>query len=63
MYITGYRAGVKTIDAISAVKKHTGKSLLESKQLIEAAIEGKAVELPDDFVLREDLEDLGFRLS
>lgn len=63
MYITGYRAGVKTIDAVIAVKKHTGKSMIESKRLIEAAIEGKAVQLPDDFVLREDLEELGFRLS
>jgi ribosomal protein L7/L12 len=63
MYITGYRAGVKTIDAISAVKKHTGKSLLESKRLVEDALEGKPVQLPDDFVLREDLEDLGFKLS
>jgi ribosomal protein L7/L12 len=63
MYITGYRAGVKTIDAVNAVRKHTGKSLLDSKRLIEAAVEGKPVQLPDDFVLREDLEDLGFRLD
>jgi ribosomal protein L7/L12 len=63
MYITGYRAGAKTIDAINAVRKHTGKSLLESKRLIEAAVEGEPVQLPDDFVLREDLEDLGFKLS
>lgn len=63
MYITGYRAGVKATEAISVVRKHTGKSLSESKRLIEDAIEGKPVQLPDDFVLREDLEDLGFRLS
>lgn len=63
MYIIGYRAGVKTIEAISAVKKHTGKSLLESKRLVEDALEGKPVQLPDDFVLREDLEDLGFKLN
>jgi ribosomal protein L7/L12 len=63
MYITGYRAGVKTIDAINAVRKHTGKSLLDSKRLIEAAVDGKSVQLPDDFVLREDLEDLGFKLN
>jgi ribosomal protein L7/L12 len=63
MYITGYRAGVNTIEAISVVRKHTGKSLIDSKRIVEEAIEGKAVQLPDDFVLREDLEDLGFRLS
>jgi ribosomal protein L7/L12 len=63
MYIIGYRAGVKTIDAITVVKKHTGMSLIESKRLIEDAIEGKSVKLPDDFVLREDLEDLGFKID
>jgi ribosomal protein L7/L12 len=63
MYITGYKAGVNTIEAISVLKKHTGKTLLESKRLIEAAIEGKLVQLADDFVLREELEDLGFRLN
>jgi ribosomal protein L7/L12 len=63
MYITGYRAGAKTIEAILAVKRHTGKSVSEAKKLIEDAIEGKPVKLPDDFVLREELEDLGFRLN
>jgi ribosomal protein L7/L12 len=63
MLITGYRAGVKTIEAITVVRKHTGKSLSESKRIIEDAIEGKTVKLPDDFVLREDLEDLGFRID
>jgi len=60
MFIIGYRAGVNTIEAVSIVRKHTDKSLIDSKRLIEEAIEGKAVKLPDDFVLREDLEDLGF---
>lgn len=63
MFIVGWKAGVRTIDAVMAVKKHTGMSLAESKKLIESAIEGHAVQLPDDFVLREDLEDLGFRLN
>jgi ribosomal protein L7/L12 len=62
MYITGWKSGVKTIDAIQAVRKHTNLSLAEAKRLIEDAIEGKSVTLPDDFVLREDLEDLGFKV-
>lgn len=60
MIITGWKKGAKTIDAIKAVQKHTGMSLLESKRLIEDAVEGKIVTLPDDFVLREDLEDANF---
>lgn len=63
MIITGWKSGVKTIDAVLAVKKHTSMSLQESKQLVESALEGQAVKLPDDFVLREDLEDLGFNIQ
>jgi hypothetical protein len=63
MYITGWRSGANTNDAVQAVKRHTNMSLLDCKRLIEDAIEGKAVVLPDDFVLREDLEDLGFKLK
>jgi ribosomal protein L7/L12 len=63
MIIVGYRAGVKTVEAISAVRKHTGKSLADSKRLIEAAIQGQSVKLPDDFVLREDLEEFGFKIN
>jgi len=63
MIIVGWRKGAKTIDAIQAVRNHTGMSLKESKQLIESALDGNSVKLPDDFVLREDLEDLGFKLS
>lgn len=63
MTIIGWRAGVNTIDAVQAVKKHTGMSVKESKSLIDSAISGNAVNLPDDFVLREDLEDLGFKIQ
>ena len=63
MYIIGWRKGAKTISAIDAVRKHTGKSLSEAKRLIDDALEGKPVQLPDDFVLREDLEDFGFKLK
>lgn len=63
MYIIGWRSGAKTTDAIQAVNRHTNLSLVESRRLIEDAVEGKPVTLPDDFVLREDLEDLGFKLE
>lgn len=60
MTIIGYRKGANTIDAIRSVKKHTGRSLLESKRLIEQVLEGKAVVLDEDFVLREELTDYNF---
>jgi ribosomal protein L7/L12 len=63
MYIIGCKHNAKSVDAITAVKKHTGKSLLESKKLIESVMEGKSVKLPDDFVLREDLEDANFLIA
>lgn len=63
MIIVGYRHGAKSIDAINAVRKHTGKSLAESKKLIEQVMNGTPVELPNDFVLREDLEDANFLVS
>lgn len=63
MIVVGYKAGADSIKATQAIKKHTGKSLLESKRLVEEILDGNVIQLPDDFVLREDLEDLGFRVS
>ena len=63
MIIVGWRSGANTIDAIQAVRNHTGMSLKESKQLIESALEGNSAKLPDDFVLREDLEECNFIIS
>lgn len=60
MIVLGYKTGANSIKAVQAIKKHTGKSLLESKRIIEDVLDGKPVTLPDDFVLREDLEDLKF---
>jgi ribosomal protein L7/L12 len=60
MYVIGWRAGAKTIQAITAVQKHTGLSLVESKRLIEDVLAGNSRKLPNDFVLREDLEDCNF---
>jgi hypothetical protein len=60
MIITGYRHGAKATDAVKAIHKHTEQSLHKSKSIVDEALEGKAMRLPDDFVLREDLEDAGF---
>ena len=60
MYIIGWRAGAKTIEAINAIRKHTGMTLPESKRLVEDVLSGHTRKLPNDFVLREDLEDCKF---
>jgi hypothetical protein len=60
MLITGWKSGANSLDAILQVSKHTEKTLSESKKLIEDALNGKIVKLEDDFVLREELENLKF---
>jgi hypothetical protein len=60
MTIIGYRKGANSLEAINAVKRHTGRSLLDSKRLIEAVLAGGSVKLDEDFVLREELTDLNF---
>lgn len=60
MIVSGWRCGADKIAAISAVRKHTGMSLQDSMRLIDDIIDGKPRRLPDDFVLREELETLNF---
>jgi hypothetical protein len=60
MTIIGYRKGANSLGAILSVKKHTSCSLLESKKLIESVLNGQAVQLDEDFVLREELSQLNF---
>ena len=63
MLIIGYRRGANSLYAIKSIHKHTNLDLITSKRLIEDVLEGRARELPDDFVLREELEDLNFILE
>jgi hypothetical protein len=63
MLVTGYRANANFEKARLAINKHTQFSLTQSKQICDAIQNGQSVKLPDDFVLREDLEDLGIRLD
>jgi hypothetical protein len=63
MLITGYRRGANSLYAIKAVHKHTNLDLITSKRLIEDVLEGRPRELPNDFVLREELEALNFILE
>lgn len=63
MRIIGCKYNANISDATTAIRKHTGKSLAESRKIIDEVMEGKSVDLPDDFVLREDLEDANFLIA
>lgn len=63
MIIIGYRPSANFTEAHNVIKKHTQLSTGDVKQILEHIKEGKGVKLPDDFVLREDLEDLNFLLD
>lgn len=63
MIVTGYKPNANFILAAQVLKKHTTFTASDIKQLIEHIKEGQGVKLPDDFVLREDLEELNFYLD
>lgn len=63
MIVIGYRPSANFVEAQNVIKKHTQLSTSDVKQILEHIKEGKGVKLPDDFVLREDLEDLNFLLD
>ena len=60
MIVLGYKAGANFVEVAGVLKKHTNMDAKTVKQVILDIKEGKGVNLPDDFVLREDLEDLNF---
>lgn len=63
MIVTGYKPNADFGRAQQAIKKHTKFSHSDAKHIVEHIREGNVVKLPDDFVLREDLEDLNFLLG
>ena len=60
MIVIGYRPNANFDEAQNVLKKHTQFSISDIKHMLEHIREGQGVKLPDDFVLREDLEDLNF---
>jgi hypothetical protein len=58
MIVVGYKAGANFVEVASVLKKHTNMDSTTVRQVVSDIKEGKGVKLPDDFVLREDLEDL-----
>jgi hypothetical protein len=60
MLVEGWRGTPSSVEAVRAIHKHTGFSIEKSRKLVDRIIAGEPVSLPDDFVLREDLQDSGF---
>ena len=60
MLVEGWRGTPSTVEAIRAIHKHTGFSIEKSRKLVTQITRGEPVQLPEDFVLREDLKDLGY---
>ena len=60
MLVLGYKAGANFVAAPKVIQKHTGKSLAEANKLCKDLQIGNMFTLPDDWVLREDLEELNF---
>jgi hypothetical protein len=63
MIVHGYRANVDFNKVASALRKHTNMDAKTLKRVISDIESGKGVNLPDDFVLREDLEELNLLLG
>lgn len=63
MLIVGYKSTADFNEGTKSVLKHTDFTANQTKKLLKDLKEtGLGVALPDDFVLREELEDLGFIL-
>lgn len=58
MIVLGYKTGANFVEVANVLKKHTNMDSKTVRQVVSDIQEGKGVKLPDDFVLREDLEDL-----
>jgi hypothetical protein len=63
MNVIGYRSNADFNAARDSLVKHTAFSASDIRHILQHIEEGNAVKLPDDFVLREDLEDNNFLIS
>jgi len=63
MVVLGYRSGANFAKAPAVIVKHTSMNITEARKICKKIEDGEGVTLPDDFVLREDLEDLDFLIS
>lgn len=63
MLVVGYKTGANFNEAARVIKKHTNMDAQSVNRVISQIKEGQGVTLPNDFVLREDLEDLNFLIT
>jgi transcription elongation factor GreA-like protein len=63
MIVLGYRSNANFNEAVRVIKKHTNMDSQSINQVVSQIKKGQGVNLPDDFCLREDLEDLNFLIA
>ena len=63
MLVVGYKTGANFNEAVRVIRKHTNMDAQSANRVISQIKQGQGVTLPNDFVLREDLEDLNFLIT
>lgn len=63
MLVLGYKGNINKNAVMKSLSKHTGHSTSDVKTIVANIEAGYAVNLPDDFVLREELEDLNILIQ
>jgi transcription elongation factor GreA-like protein len=63
MLVVGYKTNANFAEAARVIKKHTNMETKDVQKVVSQIKEGQGVKLPNDFVLREDLEDLDFLIT
>ena len=63
MIVVGYKANANFVEVGNTIKRHTNYDSQTVRSLVSQIQNGQGVNLPDDFVLREDLEDLDLLIA
>lgn len=63
MLVLGYRGNINTVEVTKSIKKHTNYNSTELKKIVSEIELGNPVNLPNDFVLREELENLSILIQ
>lgn len=63
MLVIGYRGNINKFEVIKSLSKHTDFKKDDLKTIVTNIVAGNTVNLPDDFVLREELETLNILLK
>ena len=63
MIVHGYKSNANFLGVKNAIRKHTNYDAKTVSSIVSQIQQGKSVTLPDDFVLREDLEDANLLIA